>query len=112
MVILPGKEMRVFYKYFKLLFFCAIVTFIAEPASADSVVDQMKQEINELKKQVEELKEILYQQQQVREEQTHRVEKLEKKVDEKESTVISKFQFRPYGFIKLDAAYDDSRVNP
>ena len=101
-----------FSKFLKVLPFFVCIAFIARPSFADSDVDQMKQEINELKKQVEELKEILNQQQQVREEQSHRVEKLEKKVDEKESTVISKFQFRPYGFIKLDAAYDDSRVKP
>jgi hypothetical protein len=33
------------------------------------------------------------------------------KSEKKESPVISNFKFKPYGYIKLDAAYDDSRTN-
>ena len=59
-----------------------------------------------------ELKDILKQQQQTREEESARVEKLERKVDKTSSSVLSAFKFRPYGFIKLDASYDDSRAFP
>ena len=94
----------------KILVFFMFLACFSLPALADSDVDQLKEEINQLKKQIEELKEILDQQQQVGEKQTQRFEKLEQKVEEKESTVISNFKFRPYGFIKLDAVYDDSRT--
>src|SRR5210317_1816916 len=80
------------------------------PVRADTEVDQLKTEIQELKKQVEELKKAVDQQQQVKEEETRRVEKLEQKVEGTSSNVISKFTFKPYGFIKMDTAYDDSRT--
>ena len=80
------------------------------PVRADTEVDQLKTAIEELKKQVEELKKAVDQQQQVKEEETRRVEKLEQKVEGTSSNVISKFTFKPYGFIKMDTAYDDSRT--
>ena len=80
------------------------------PVRADTEVDQLKTEIQELKKQVEELKKAVDQQQQVKEAETRRVEKLEQKVEGTSSNVISKFTFKPYGFIKMDTAYDDSRT--
>ena len=110
MDFLPRKETAVVFKCLKIFGFFMLLACFSLPALADSDVDQLKEEINQLKKQVEELKEVLEQQQQVGEKQTQRVEKLEQKVEDKEETVISKFKFRPYGFIKLDAAYDDSRT--
>ena len=89
-------------------FFSLAITVL--PVSADTEVDQLKIEIQELKKQVEELKKAVDQQQQVKEAETRGVENLEQKVEESSSTVVSKFTFKPYGFIKMDTAYDDSRT--
>ena len=93
-----------------LLVCCFSLTIAVFPVSADTEVEQLKTEIQELKKQVEELKKAVEQQQQVKEAETKRVEKLEQKVEGTSSTVISKFKFKPYGFIKMDTAYDDSRT--
>ncbi len=84
--------------------------------ASDKEVESLKQELNSLKNQVEELKAIIQQQQQMqlqmKEEATKRTEMAAaEKAEKKESPVISNFKFKPYGFIKLDAAYDDSRTN-
>ncbi|MBW1840144.1 MAG: hypothetical protein JRI49_09430 [Deltaproteobacteria bacterium] len=78
---------------------------------AESEVEQLKQRIDTLEKELREVKDLLKQQQQSREEESARVEKLEQKVEKSSSNVISSFKFKPYGFIKLDASYDDSRTN-
>lgn len=85
--------------------------FLVTPVMAESEVEQLRERINRLEKELKELKDILKQQQQAREEEKVRVEKLEQKVEKGSSTVLSSFKFKPYGFIKLDAAYDDSRTN-
>jgi hypothetical protein len=80
--------------------------------AADTEVESLKQELNSLKGQVEELKAIIKQQQQIQQDESKRIEKLAvEKAEKKESPVISNFKFKPYGYIKLDAAYDDSRTN-
>ena len=79
------------------------------PAWANTEVEQLKKEVEELKKQVEELKKAV-DQQQVKEAETRRVETLEQKIEESASTGVSRFTFKPYGFIKMDTAYDDSRT--
>jgi hypothetical protein len=78
---------------------------------AESEVEQLKKRIDTLEKELRELKDILIKQQQASEEERTRVEKLEHKVKKSSSNVISSFKFKPYGFIKLDASYDDSRTN-
>ena len=93
-----------------LLVCCGLMVFATIPAVADSEVDKLREEIKELKKQVEEMQKLIKQQQQKAEERSHRVENLEHKMETKESNVVSRFKFRPYGFIKLDAAYDNSRA--
>jgi hypothetical protein len=48
----------------------------------------------------------------MQQEESKRIEKLAvEKAEKKDSPVISNFKFKPYGYIKLDAAYDDSRTN-
>ena len=80
--------------------------------AADKEVESLRQELDVLRQQVEELKGVIKQQQQVREEESKRLEKaVAEKADKKESPIISNFKFKPYGYIKLDAAYDDSRTN-
>lgn len=75
------------------------------PAWAGTEVDLLKKEIEELRKQVEELRRAV-EDQQVKEAE----KKPEQKVVEEPPSLISTFKFKPYGYIKLDAAYDDSRT--
>jgi len=99
--------------------------WIITQAFAQSPVDQMQKRIEELEKQVNELKLMLQEQQKARTEEKARVDKVEQKVEKAEkskaaspsvvsaaSSIISDFKFKPYGFVKLDAAYDDSRLYP
>ena len=85
--------------------------FLVTPAMAQSEVEQLNERIDKLEKELKELKDLLKQQQQAREEESARVERLEQKVEKDSSNVLSAFKFKPYGFIKLDASYDDSRTN-
>jgi hypothetical protein len=86
--------------------------FFVSPAMADPEVDKLNERINKMEKELRELKDILRQQQEAREKDKTRVEKLERKVEKSSSNVLSAFKFKPYGFIKLDASYDDSRSFP
>ena len=87
------------------------------PAMAGAGGDQLQQRIENLERQIQEMKLLLQQQQKAQEADKVRVEKIEQKVSSVEKVteavpkVLSKFQFKPYGYIKLDASYDDSRTN-
>ena len=96
-----------------LLFGSAMLILLCSSVyAADKEVESLRQELDVLRQQVEELKGVIKQQQQVREEESKRLEKaVAEKADKKESPIISNFKFKPYGYIKLDAAYDDSRTN-
>lgn len=89
---------------------CSLV--VVAPVMAGSDVDALTERINQLEKELNELKDLLNQQQQAGKEEQARVDKLERKVDESSSSVLHSFRFKPYGFIKLDASYDDSRSFP
>lgn len=114
-------------KYF-LSLTIGMVTFlwIITQAFAQAPSAQMQKRIDDLEKQVNELKLMLQEQQKARVEEKARVDKVEQKVDQKEKTktasaggvvstassIISDFKFKPYGFIKLDGSYDDSKIYP
>lgn len=102
-----------------------IFFWIMTQAFAQTPAEQMQKRIDDLEKQVNELKLLLQEQQKARAEEKARVDKVEQKVDQAEkskaaspsvvsaaSSIISNFKFKPYGFVKLDAAYDDSRIYP
>ena len=91
----------------RILLFGSVMLILSCPSvyAADTEVESLKQELNSLKNQVEELKAILKQQQQMQEEERKRPEKAAAaKEEKKESPIISSFKFKPYGYIKLDAA--------
>lgn len=87
---------------------------------AQTSTEQLQKRIEELEKQVNELKLLLQEQQKTQTQEKARVDKVEQKVEQAEEkvkvvsapSILSEFKFKPYGFIKLDAAYDDSRVYP
>jgi len=113
-------------KYF-LSLFIGMVAFlwIMSQAFAQTPVAQMQKRIDDLEKQVNELKLMLQEQQKARAAEKARVDKVEQKVEQSEKTkvasssgagtvssIISEFKFKPYGFIKLDSSYDDSKIYP
>lgn len=75
--------------------------------------------IERLEEELNELKQLMRQQQETEEEGAKDVsidqnaESSAKKTAKEAATTraINKFQFEPYGYIKLDASYDDSRTN-
>ena len=99
--------------YYLLWIACLLWSFVVvDPTMAGSQVDELNERINQLEKELNELKDMLQHQQQVREEEKARVDKLEHKVDKSSNELLHSFKFKPYGFIKLDASYDDSRSFP
>jgi len=97
------------YLFAVMCLLCSLL--LITPVMGESEVEQLKQRIDTLEKELSEVKDLLKQQQRAREVESARVEKLEQKVEKSSSNVISSFKFKPYGFIKLDASYDDSRTN-
>jgi len=82
---------------------------------ADQTTEKLQERIDKLEG---ELKLLLKGQERAREEDKARVksiegkvEKVEKKAEEAATRALSGFRFKPYGYIKLDAVYDDSRTN-
>lgn len=98
---------------------CAIAAFFAStlPVNAQPSADQLQKRIEMLEQQLQDLKQIMQQQQQVQQNDQVRVKKVEERVGvveqvkEKAPVVLSSFQFKPYGYVKLDASWDDSRTN-
>ena len=89
--------------------------FLGAPVMADQTTEKLQERIDKLEG---ELKLLLKGQESAQEEDKARVksiegkvEKVEKKAEEAATRVLSGFRFKPYGYIKLDAVYDDSRTN-
>jgi len=90
------------------------------PAIAQPSIEQLQMRIDKLEKELIELKLLLEHQQKAREEEKANAEKSGEKREEPKAVtgvgdgsdrIISQFRFKPYGYIKLDAVYDDSRTN-
>lgn len=69
--------------------------------------DDLETRIEKLEKELNDLKLLLQQQKDTKAEKA----KEEAGRQKMESPVISSFKFKPYGYIKLDVSYDDSRTN-
>jgi len=89
---------------------------------AEPAVDDLQQRINRLEQEVQELKALLREQQKTQQEEQVRIQKIEQEVvktgaerakiaEQAPGKSPRRFQFKPYGSIKLDASYDDSRTN-
>ncbi len=93
----------------KALFYflpCLILLFfLCSPVPAETPTDVLEKRIDHLEKELKELKRLLQQQ---KETQSKKAPSLEKKTS---APLISKFRFKPYGYIKLDAVYDGSETN-
>ena len=99
------RKVRILFASMVLVISCGV----AGAADTDTDLEILKQELDELKKQVEELKAVI--RQQTGPKSAQQSEKTDVKEEKKDSAVISAFKFKPYGYVKLDASYDDSRTN-
>ncbi|MBU1055088.1 MAG: hypothetical protein KKC46_14860 [Proteobacteria bacterium] len=97
--------------------FLIIVLWIANPVLAHSDDRLLLERIEQLDREVQELKALLLQQQEAQQETSTRIKKIESTAQAPVSEAAdpdsekTRFKFEPYGFIKLDAAYDDSRTD-
>lgn len=95
----------------------ALMVSGALPADAQQSTDQLQKRIEMLEKQLQDLKQMMQQQHQMQQNDQVRVKKVEERVGvveqvkDKAPTVLSSFQFKPYGYVKLDASWDDSRTS-
>jgi hypothetical protein len=99
---------------------CAIFCIcLYSDLSAEPQTDPLQIRIEKLEEELNELKRLMRQRQESREEGAKDVNTKQNAETSAEKTVkeaaktraVSKFQFEPYGYIKLDASYDDSRTN-
>ena len=99
---------------------CAIVcSCLYSKVSAEPQEHSLQMRIEKLEEELNELKQLMRRQQGSWEEEARdgdieqNAEESTKKTAKEAATTraINKFQFEPYGYIKLDASYDDSRTN-
>lgn len=93
-------------RYISYIAVCAILTLFPSLPISAAGTDELEARIEKLEKELNDLKRLL-QQKELEVEKT----KEEAGKQKTESPVVSSFKFKPYGYIKLDAAYDDSRTN-
>ncbi len=107
---------RIFFSFVTCGVFCFC---LYSKVSAELQTDPLQMRIEKLEEELNELKQLMRQQQERSEEGTDNInigrneESSAKKTAKEavETHAINKFQFKPYGYIKLDASYDDSRTN-
>ena len=106
MIIRSGIDIKnTVYRYLSYVAICsALILFTSLPISAAGT-DDLEMRIEKLEKELNDLKLLLQQQKEAK------GAKEEADKPKTESPVVSSFKFKPYGYIKLDAAYDDSRTN-
>ena len=105
---------------FILLVTCGIFCICPySKAGAEPQKDPLQVRIEKIEKELSELKQLMKQEQERHKGEVKGIDidqnaenNAEKKAKEvAASRAIDKFQFEPYGYIKLDASYDDSRTN-
>jgi hypothetical protein len=101
MIITSGIDLKIsICRYSFYIAICVTSFFLLSfPASADPATDQLEMRIEKLEKELNDLKLLLQQQKEAEAEKP------------KSSSPVSGFKFKPYGYIKFDASYDDSRTN-
>ncbi len=89
-------------------------------ARPETSCEALQRRVGQLEQELFELKQLLLEQQRAQEAEKVRVQEIEGKVGKVEQlekevskpvVVSNGFTFKPYGYIKLDASYDDSRTN-
>lgn len=94
-----------------ILFSLSLYFSMPFPVMADSEYDLIHRRINRLEKELAELKTLLKEKKAENQVIEHRPEKDNKKEVARNAAKPDMFQFKPYGYIKLDSSYDDSAVN-
>ncbi len=82
-----------------------LIFFMAYDISAEIPADALEKRIDHLEKELKELKRLLQQQNETAQETKARPQK------EASGSVSRRFRFKSYGYIKMDAAHDDSETN-
>lgn len=80
-------------------------------AMADSDYDLIRQRIDRLEKELVELKTLLGEKSAEDQKVADKAQVEKKKIETAVAGEESRFKFDPYGYVKLDASYDDSTIN-
>jgi len=119
MINTSGTVSKIFCYLLYIVVCVTLFYLLSPPAFADSESDQLRMRVEKLEKELNELK-LLLQEQEEKEMKKAEVEKIEQEemkaakaeaVEAKVPFSGDGFRFNPYGYIKLDASYDDSRTN-
>jgi hypothetical protein len=95
------------YRYSLYIAVCLTFSFLLSFPVSAAETDPLETRIEKLEKELNDLKLLLQQQK----DETAAKAKEDAGKQKPESPVVSSFKFKPYGYIKLDAVYDDSRTN-
>lgn len=107
------RHQRLFHRSLLIGLVSAILFFFTPfQVMADTESDLINQRIEKLEKELAELKALLKEKNVGDQEIAAKTEAdKEKKVETSAAAEADRFKFTPYGYIKLDASYDDSAVN-
>jgi hypothetical protein len=106
MVINSGIGIKkTIWRYLSYIAVCVALTSSPPRPISAAEMDDLEMKIEKLEKELNDLKLSLQRQKEMED------AKEEANKPKTESAVVSGFKFKPYGYIKLDAAYDDSRTN-
>ena len=90
------------WRYLSYIVICVTLTLFPSLPISAAGTDDLEMRIEKLEKELNDLKLLLQRQKEAKEEADK---------PKTESPMVRGFKFKPYGYIKLDAAYDDSRTN-
>lgn len=100
----PVKKLEWLKYSFPVFFIIMFLFFTPQRAMADSENDMLKARIEKLEKELKELKSL------VNKRDSQPGDKAASKSEAVSRKPFGGFTFKPYGYIKLDASYDDSKV--
>jgi hypothetical protein len=105
------RHQRLFYRSLLTCLISATLSFFTPfQVVADTESDLINERIDKLEKELAELKTLLKETKAEGQEVAATAEVDNKKVEAATSGETNRFKFSPYGYIKLDASYDDSAV--
>ncbi len=113
MINIPGTLFKDFRCLLYIAVWLSLFFPLSPPVFAGTESDQLLMRIEKLERELEELKLLLQEQKEMEKEKeaAESVEEEVEKVAKAEFREEEGFVFKPYGYIKLDASYDDSRTN-
>jgi hypothetical protein len=107
-----SRHQRLFRRSLLIGLVSAILFFFTPfQVMADTDSELINQRIEKLEKELAELKTLLKEKNAEDQKVANKVEDDNKKVETAAAAKTDRFKFSPYGYIKLDASYDDSAVS-